>query len=409
MMLEIEHLLTQTLGLNVESIGSAAIRRSVEARMTRRGIRRIEEYQACVARDSHELQALIEQVVVPETWFFRNAEALTALSELITTEWLPAHRGQMLRVLSVPCSTGEEPYSIAITLAEMGMAREHVHIDAIDVSSRSLAFAARGTYGSNSFRTPPLQAHQRYFHRGPTGATLSPAIREWVHFSQGNLVSDGFRAPAPSYDIVFCRNVLIYFERGVQGHVVDTLSGLLDSEGYLFVGPAEAMLATERGFCSAGYRMAFAFRRPRPSPVEQGSRTLPAVPPRGRRKATASVSRWDLPKEAAPRLRAVSRIPMVVPPDVTSDNALVVARRLADEGKLVEAAQICEAYVRVHETSSAAWYLFGLVLDATGASERATQLYRRAVFLDPNHAEAAMHLDILRRQGRAENAARADR
>jgi chemotaxis protein methyltransferase WspC len=204
---------------------------------------------------------------------------------------------------------------------------------------------------------------------------------------------------------VFCRNVLIYFEQGVQERVVDWLRCLVAPDGYLFVGPAEAVLAAERGFCSAGYPMAFAFLRARPASAER----VPLPASVGKASASRAAVLPALPSIATgalPRLRTVNRAPQVMPPDVTSENALVIARRLADEGKLAEAAQICEAYVRVHETSAAAWYLFGLVLDALGASERATEFYRRTVFLDPQHAEASMHLDLLRRQGRAAMAAR---
>src|SRR5690242_3881113 len=111
---EFETLLKQTMGLDAASVGAAAIERAVRARVSAVGLNDMRVYWELVNTSRAELQALIEAVVVPETWFFRDREAFTVLARIAREEWLPTHGEGSLRLLSVPCSSGEEPYSMAM-------------------------------------------------------------------------------------------------------------------------------------------------------------------------------------------------------------------------------------------------------------------------------------------------------
>src|ERR1051326_8763307 len=103
------------MGLDVATVGHSALDHAVRSRMNACGLRDMESYWERLQSSKVELQELIETVVVPETWFFRDREAFSGFVKLVMEDWLPAHVGRMLRVLSVPCSSGEEPYSIAMT------------------------------------------------------------------------------------------------------------------------------------------------------------------------------------------------------------------------------------------------------------------------------------------------------
>lgn len=382
---DLERFVAAHLGLNVASIGRRFLERAVEERMKVLALPRVEAYHARLERDPDELQALVEELVVPESWFFRNPEAFVALAAAAM-----AHRAdEPFRVLSVPCASGEEPYSIAITLAEAGLPRARTRIDAIDISRRSLARAAAGVYRRNAFRDGVPATQGRYWDVTGDGVTVLPELRSRVAFAHGNLASDEFRTAAADYHVIFCRNVLIYFEPDVQRRAIDRLRDRLVPGGLLFVGPAEAVLAMERGLEPAGIPMAFACRRPLVPPAAAPRAVLRTVQP-------LLVPRPAPRRTAAP---AVAPAPASVPsPDVPS---LDTVRRLADDGQLVEAIDAVTHYLREHATSAEGWYLLALIHDATGRASQASECYRKARFLDPAHADAGLLLALGRRGGLA--------
>ena len=120
-MKRIEHLLREVIGLDANSIGSGAIHRAVRLRMKVRGLREVDDYLGYLSKSPIERTELIESVVVTETWFFRDPESFCALVRLVKEEWLPEHPAGILRILSVPCSSGEEPYSLVMALLEAGL------------------------------------------------------------------------------------------------------------------------------------------------------------------------------------------------------------------------------------------------------------------------------------------------
>ena len=416
-MRRVEELLTQVLGLDVASIGSSLIHRAVDDRIVVRGLSHVDEYLALVLTDAGELQELIEKVVVPETWFLRSPGAFDALRDVVANEWMPVDRTRR-RVLSVPCSTGEEPYSLAIVLSEMGLTREQVQIDAVDISQRVLAIARRGLYGANSFRGVAGRVREQYCTPLPGGGgELSPTIRDWVHFEQGNLVVPEFTPRAARYDVIFCRNVLIYFEHDMQRLAVERLYALLAPGGYLFVGPAEVPLAIECGFVHAGYEMSFMCRKPHadvaPAPAVQ---TTPAVAPTRQPlvREAPSLRRALLqldPSPSRPSSGVTSpRVPAsetLLPTESPQELGLAHARRLADAGRLAEAAAACEVVIQMGRMSVDALYLLGLVRDAMGRPDAAAECYRKVLFLDPNHADASLHLAVhAAREGDSDRAQR---
>src|SRR5450755_3402731 len=149
---DVENLLKNAMGLDTPSIGSASIERAVRLRMATLGLNQADDYEQQLRRSTDELQELIEAVVVPETWFFRDREAFATLVRLVTDEWRSTSSASVLRLLSVPCSTGEEPYSMVMSLLDGGFSPQQLQVDAVDISARALARATRGVYGTNSFR-----------------------------------------------------------------------------------------------------------------------------------------------------------------------------------------------------------------------------------------------------------------
>ena len=197
---------------------------------------------------------------MPETWFFRDREAILSLARM-AREQIAAQPERCVRVLSLPCSTGEEPYSVAMALLDAGIPPANFHIDAIDICHRSLATAERGVYGRNSFRGKLLDYRDRHFDTNKDLSTLSELVRQQVHFRHGNMFAPDFLINEKPYDFVLCRNVLIYFDREMQQQAVQILERLLHAQGTIFVGPAEAGVMLRPNLASAGIPLAFAFQK----------------------------------------------------------------------------------------------------------------------------------------------------
>ena len=243
-------LLKRRIGLDCASIGQAAVLRAVRLRMQAIGEKDEAGYWSYLQASEEEIRQLIEAVVVPETWFFRYPESLSALAQLAL------RRGGELRLLSLPCSTGEEPYSIAMALLDAGLPPSAFRIDAVDVSERALEQARIGRYGRNAFRGGEQAFRQRYFS---SDGQLSRAVMDCVRFVHGNLFDAGLLSALPPYDFVFCRNLLIYFDSATQTRALAVLTRLVRRDGAIFVGPAEASLLTARGHPALPPSRAFAF------------------------------------------------------------------------------------------------------------------------------------------------------
>jgi chemotaxis protein methyltransferase WspC len=161
----IEAVLRNAIGLRGATLGADGIQRAVRERMRACGIRDECAYLDWLGQSTQKLDSLIERVVIPETWFFRDDQPYAALRGHVRDRWLRgAARAEPLRLLSLPCSTGEEPYSMAMTLLDLGMTPPQWRIDACDISEAALAKARAGVYGRHAFPCRNLAFRARYFH-----------------------------------------------------------------------------------------------------------------------------------------------------------------------------------------------------------------------------------------------------
>ncbi|MFM0670728.1 CheR family methyltransferase [Paraburkholderia sediminicola] len=427
-------LLHRTIGLDAASLGHSAIERAVDQRAAAwcaegRAEATLTDYWEAAQSSPSMVQALIETVVVPETWFYRDADAFKALARLAHERLAERGNALPLRILSLPCSTGEEPYTIAMTLLDAGIDAAQLRIDAMDISERSLAVAQRAVYGRNSFRGNAFPFRDAHFARTEDGWRLAPRIVEAVRFSRANLM----QLDASSlgvYDFVFCRNVLIYFDRDAQQKALQALNSVLAENGTLFVGPAETGLLMRYGMQSAKIPLAFAFHRGAPDePQLKGWHTAPlataaalamtrsqvpalapppvfsaqpfAWPDPVARTPFNGVTQFSPRDNIAPHMRETSMaapLPAhkpLSPPTNAARDPLQAAHALADAGRLAEAATAINAHLEHHAPHADAFYLLGVVADANGDANLARSHYRKALYLDPQHTEALAHLATL--------------
>jgi chemotaxis protein methyltransferase WspC len=395
-----EALLKETIGLDIASIGASAVERVVmaRARACDRGDSGV--YLERLRTSPDELTQLVDAVVVPETWFFRDRGAFSTLARLVRSEW---NRGKgRLRLLSFPCASGEEPYSIAITLLEAGLPRDRFEIDAIDISPRLIGLAAAAIYRKNSFRGADSAFRGRYFAQEMDGYRLSDGIRSCVRFRQGNLLDPGLFVQADVYDVVFCRNLLIYFDAATQDRALGALARMVRADGLLFVGPSETNLALGSGFAPIKAPMAFAFKRETAAAARSGatetSRSRPRMshPFSVRPASTAPTTRTEESPTPSPFQRDRSPVRASAP----TEAGLGAIQRVADAGHLPEAARLCEAHLREAGPSPDGLVLLALIRDAAGNALEAIELYRKALYLDPHHEAALTHLALrLEREG----------
>ncbi|WP_277373826.1 CheR family methyltransferase [Pseudomonas sp. AA-38] len=381
----IERLLKSRIGLDAESIGRSVIQRAVRQRMAALEQSALEDYWTTLGGSPREQQALVEAVVVPETWFFRYPESFNALASLAVERLVQLAGSRPLRLISLPCSSGEEPYSIAMTLLDAGLLPAQFHIDALDVSDKVLEQARRGLYGRNSFRGEQLAFRQRHFQQQADGYLLDTRVRDCVSLRTGNLLDPALFAGEAPYDFIFCRNLLIYFDRLTQVRVLEALKRQLQEGGTLFIGPAEASLASQSGLQAIGRQQTFAFRvappRPAPAPVPR-----PSTPPLRQAPLPAPRPSVAVRQRPSPAVQAP-----VVPASQARDIWQEVAA-LANAGRSDEARQRCERHLQAQGPSAEGYYWLGLLSDVQGNGEQACAYYRKAIYLDPQHPEALTHL-----------------
>ncbi|WP_231421921.1 CheR family methyltransferase [Pseudomonas sp. Leaf59] len=406
--------LKERIGLDVASVGEAIIERAVRQRSQAVQAQTADDYWQHLQRSHDEQQALIEAVIVPETWFFRYPESFATLARLAKARLDELKQLRALRILSLPCSTGEEPYSIAMALLDAGLAPHQFKVQGMDVSPLSVERARRGVYGKNSFRGGDIDFRDRHFSEQAEGYHIADRVREQVRLQVGNLLDPALLANESAYDFVFCRNLLIYFDQPTQQQVFDVLKGLTHLDGVLFIGPAEGSLLGRHGMRSIGVPQSFAFSR-HAEPVKPAPVFVPMPNP----VLARSAAPMPLPVKPRPFSAASAQVvPIKAPPSDTADLLSQIAT-LANAGKSAEARAACERYLSNHPPAAQVFYWLGLLSDVAGSALEAQGYYRKALYLEPQHPQALMHLAALlesqgdsagarRLQARAARSERAD-
>lgn len=411
----IESLLEKEIGVSADAIGPEVIAKAVRLRVAECGLADIKAYLNLVKTSEEEQGNLIEAVVVPETWFFRNKNSFAFLSNYVTGEWLPKHRGDRLRVLSVPCSTGEEPYSIAMALMDAGIGGDRFHIDGVDISEAALGRAKSGVYTKGSFRGDDLSFRKRYFEPKGDAYQLNADVRKGARFIKGNLLDDSFFMDQEPYDIIFCRNLLIYLSSEAKRRALEILDRLLARSGILFLGHAERQVAIAWEFAGIPEFGVFACRKER---RKRDNRTKAAVhvqpQPCQRLFEKAGKRLRALPRSNPPVAIGEAFQPKVLSEQIDSRGSLEgrkdlfnEAQRLADQGSLLSALELCETFLRENPVHVQAHFLMGLILEALDNEERAEEFFNKAIYLDPKHYEALNHLSfVVEHRGDKKKAAR---
>jgi len=398
----------------------------------------------------NELAALALELTVPETYFFRNIEQFHALREAVLPECMRAlSASRPLRILSAGCASGEEPYTIAMLVREaLGERAAQVVIRGIDVNRAMLDKAARARFGDWALRETPPDMRGKWFHRSGGESVLDDTIRKAVQFAQRNLVDEGAEFwVAETYDIVFCRNVLMYLTQEKAAAVLARITHALAPGGYLFLGHAETLRGLSQDFHLHHTHGTFYYQRRDEAgaaardaggaghhadlavtqlagPGENGSAwvdvirdaservhvltreasSAAAVAPRPARGINAAL---ELLRDE--RFAQALELVQGLPPEAArgSEMLLLTAVLLTHGGRLTDAEAACRHLLESDEMNAGAHYVLALCRESANDGRGAADHYQTAIYLDPAFAMPRLHLGLLaRRAGDYETARR---
>jgi chemotaxis protein methyltransferase WspC len=392
----VKEILNRTIGLDVASIGDNALERAVRHRMDILNCSG-SSYYRLIREDRGELSELIEEVVVHETWFFRDMRPF----ELLARDALKKNGNEQYRVLCAPCSSGEEAYSAAISLIGSGRDKSSLKIIGTDISTRAIEKAKAGIYGSNSFRYELPSYASRYFEDEAGEKRVSAVIKGAVDFTKGNILDGDL--PEIRFDAVFCRNFMIYLDGASREKLLGIIETRLKPDALLFVGHAEAMPLLHRSFTPVKAPGAFAFRNRRPALVP-----VPEIEQRPVLSKQSERGGVVLSSGRRNRFHSGGTVYFTKPVDTgaksggnqtvkkdSSVSSLADVRMLADRGQVREALNLCDSILKSGGPDADVFYFEGLLHETLGNTALAEGFYRKSLYMNPHHTETLAHMLLL--------------
>jgi chemotaxis protein methyltransferase WspC len=363
------------LGLSTQALSSTVWYRVLKERMVIRQCTEVSSYMALLLHDADEWQAVINLIVVSETWFFRESTAFGYLKEKVGSLYA-TDPVRPVRILSMPCSSGEEPYTIIMALNTADIKASAYSVEGIDISTDLLKQAREGIYGKRSFRGADIAYRKRYFTEVIKGEyRIHPQLISQVKWRRANIFDDGVFGEQDSYDIIFCRNLLIYLSPSAKKRLLALITRILAPKGILIVAPAEV-----EAFRTMGWQLVAA------PAVGILQLTGPVLEAHKREKST----------------KCVLRQPFTEPPPLISScelsQELQKVHKLADDGDFEEAERQCSVYLRRHVVDFEGYYLLGVIYHAQGRQSQAEECFQKAVYLSPLHYESLVYLTLLAEQ-----------
>lgn len=386
--------LKKSMGLHSPTVGMMTVSSAIDRRMRAREYDADEKYLAEIRSNPTEMKELIEAVLIPETWFFRESEPYEYVLKYIEQ----SRNKHVVNILSLPCSTGEEPYSIAMLLMDNNISVDAFRIDAVDIGENNISKAKKGQYRQNSFRTENIRFKEKYFDEENKLFNLAGFVKNKVNFYCQNALNDSFNLGITRYDIVFCRNLLIYFDSPTQRKMFSIINRLLKPDGMLILGNAETIQYSGGIFVPAVNAKSYVYvkesnlEKSLPHHQKKRRHQSPAYKPKTKAAVTRTrpfIKKTKMVGEPTAPLETTNKV----------DNAdLDKAFSLANEGRLDEALTICNDYINKNIDSPKAYYLIGVIYDTRGDIDKANKSLHKALYLDPYNIEALIHLALIAEQ-----------
>lgn len=357
-----------------------------------------------------EWRRLVSLLTVGETYFFRYWDHYRAVADVVFPEC--AARAGGVRILSAGCASGEEPYSLAILAKERLTGR--VEVAGFDVNAEAVERARRGRYSAWSMREAPADLRDRYFVAEGREYVLDPSVRGAVKLEERNLLDGQGALLEERFDLIFCRNLLMYMTPAAAAAIVARLTASLRPGGHLFLGHAETLRGLSDEYHLVHTHGTFYYRLKYDAservPPSAGVAT-PAVPGSF---PPADLSWMEAIQRASDRIATLAAAPAAESPErrepapgADPDAMLLRAVVLAHGRDLGPAEDACRRLMAASEMNAGAHYLMALCREHAGDARGAVERDESAAYLDPTFAMPRLHLGMMaRRAGEADRARR---
>jgi chemotaxis protein methyltransferase CheR len=437
-------IVARRLGLQFEDAKLGLLADVLRRRLGTNGRISVDYLMRLEAEESREeLGAIAQELTVPETYFYRNIEQFRAFAELVLPERMRRRAARRsLRILSAGCASGEEAYTIAILVREALVdSAWDISISAVDINRAVLDKASRARFTAWALRETPAEARQRWFKRNGNEFALDDMVRNAVTFAERNLADADAELWRPdSYDVVFCRNVMMYFTPQNAQALVMRITNSLAPGGFLFLGHAETLRGLSQEYHLHHTHETFYYQRkdgtesapPRFIPEAMRSNVpvpvLPAI-------IDSADDTWvDAIRKAAERIHTLTQVPAVdsmaaksglgwdlglaldllrkerfaqalelvaaFPAESARDADVLLLRAvlLTHHSRLAEAEEACQRLLEFDELNAGAHYVLALCREGAGDCRGAVDHDQVAVYLDSAFAMPHLHLGLLARR-----------
>ncbi|MBA4370211.1 MAG: hypothetical protein C0418_01355 [Coriobacteriaceae bacterium] len=434
-------------GIYLEDTKTDSLRISLITRATRHQFRTLDEYFHLLSSDEDEFKELLNLVTINETSFFRFPAQFDALRDTIIPEIAERKAGgnRQMRVWSAGCSTGEEPYTIAMTLADSGIPGLgwQPQVLGTDVSTKALKVARTAVYPEKALLNLPPEVVARHFEQVPEGHRVAASDRRIVEFGYHNLIKEPYPlALMGNWDVIFCRNVTIYFRLESTKRVVQNFFNCLNEGGYLFIGHSETLTSITDSFEAREIGGVFLYRKPTRTRLfhfpriegrpfrsrehgKSAERTHPVRAESPKREPALGTARGPAPAEegndiaamlaqarkhsaAGEPRKALEDVHRVIETDPNNADAYILAAYAhADIGDYDAALSECSRALAINPLLPGARYILGIIHQRQGDQVRAISEFKKTIYIDAEFALAHFNLgNIFKAQGKNDVACR---
>ncbi len=408
-----QELLIDACGLRFEEERNPSLHLALWERLQQRGCDSYREYynllkfhpEGCL-----EVRELLDLITVGETYFFRNKAQFNVLMRSVLPEIITrkmSAEDKSIRVWSAGCSRGDEPYSIAMAIKEVLPSNEEwtISILGTDINRKGLACAKEATYGEKDIAHLPREYLDKYFTVQDCTYLLKSDVKGLAQFHYHNLVKDPFaHEKMQRVDLLFCRNVVIYFDSQTTRQVIENLYNCLAPEGYLFLGHTETLWQVTDKFERVEFPQTFVYRK-RSSVAPEGAispfmalpdikiedltRSMAPMPPSGSPLSDPSPRSFEV--EGLTSIRSPSNHP-AAPGKNDRLAFLSQATLLANDAKYKEAADVLAKVIEADNLSVEAYYLLGVLSYKSGNLREAETHFRKVIYVNPDSILAYFNL-----------------
>jgi len=378
-------IVSRTIGFDPERIGLNSIIRAAHEAQAYSKASTIEALEDQLIDDPKCRQLFTESIVVPESWLFREPKVFEHINTLLCQR---LQKQSEVAMLSAPSANGEEACSIALSLLESGHSQNQFHIIATDISRHAVKQARSGLFSESAFRTMDETRKNKWFSSTPKGWQVAPAIQETIEFLDRNLLDPStanelIQKARGGFDLICCRNLLVYFTKPARKNLIQTLARLLKPDGELVVGAAETVILPTCDWEPTG-PLTFRLRKQ-------------AIEPPLVQQESIQDNTHKSPIQTKVESSQLGHANPIIPSDnaTTSPEIIREVEALANAGDIENAIRICQESLQIKGTQTDLLYILAILHQTAGDFETSEKLLEKAVYLEPRHEGALLSLALI--------------